>query len=700
MFKIGIDVGGTFTDIVVQDAKGRLAQGKVPSVPGNESEAVMAALRLMCEELKVGLPEFLRDSAVINFGTTVATNAMLQNKGVPTAMLTTAGFRDVVELRRGYKEVLFDIRLPAPPDIVTRRWRLPIRERIGAEGEVLQPLSEADVRAAGRRMKEGGIQAVAVCFLNSYVNGVHERRAGEILAEEHPELEVFLSSQVLPRVREFERFSTTIVNACMSPLLRSYLERLVKRLRENGFHNQLLVMQSNGGNAAPEQAGKLGCAFLLSGPAAGVAAASRVGEACGFPNVIGVDMGGTSYDVSLVRGANPETRTESWFSRHFVGIPMLAIHTIGAGGGSIAWVDSGGALRMGPQSAGARPGPACYGAGGTEATATDAFLQLGYLNPDFFLGGRMKLDRALASEAIRRNVAEPLGMSVDEAAFSMLRIINNNMSNGIRYVSVAEGHDPRDFALMSFGGAGSVTVGTQARDLGIGKVLVPRTASVFCALGELLADLRISQLQPVAGRVSEVDAEALTQSLDALARQAQNGIREVPGVESITIERFAEMRYVGQVHELATPMPVKPNGKSNAALAETSSRFHELHGQRYAFSVPEKPVEILAVRQDVVGKRGWQIPTFEVGKDKNAKHAIKATRPVCFAAEDGAGLRWIEAPIYDAARLQPGHELAGPAIIEAVDTTITLQPGDRCRLNAYQVFEIDIVQEAADEARH
>ena len=690
MFKIGIDVGGTFTDIVVQDAKGALAQGKVPSVPGNESEAVMGALRLMAEQLGLELPHFLEQAAVINFGTTVATNAMLQNRGVPTAMLTTHGFRDIVELRRGYKEVLFDIRLGAPPDIVPRRWRLSVKERIGPEGEVMLPLVEEDVREAARKMKEAGIQAVAVCFLNSYVNGAHERRAAEILDSEYPELAVFLSSEVLPRVREFERFSTTIVNAAMSPLLRSYLQRLMERLRESGFHNDLLVMQSNGGNAAPEQAGKLGCAFLLSGPAAGVAAVARIGEACGHSNVIGVDMGGTSYDVSLVRNANPETRTESWFSRQFVGIPMLAIHTIGAGGGSIAWVDSGGALRMGPQSAGARPGPACYGVGGRDATATDAFLHLGYINPGFFLGGRMKLDKALATDAIRRNIAEPLGMSVDEAAFSMLRIINNNMSNGIRYVSVAEGHDPRDFALMSFGGAGSITVGTQARDLGIGKVLVPRSASVFCALGELLADLRVSQLHPVAGRLSAVDERALAAALGELSQEARRAIAAQPGVEQVSIERFAEMRYVGQVHELATPMV--------AALDDTAQRFHDLHRSRYAFSMPDKPVEILAVRQDVVGKRGWEIPVFPMSGKGEASGAIKSRREVCFAADAG-GFAWIDTPVYDAAKLEPGHQLFGPAIIEAVDTTIVLQPGDRCRLNEYQVFEITI-DEGADEVRH
>ncbi|WP_269758730.1 hydantoinase/oxoprolinase family protein [Variovorax sp. E3] len=651
----------------------------------------MNALRLMAEGQGLGVREILARTAAINFGTTVATNAMLQNKGVPTAMLTTKGFRDVVELRRGYKEVLFDLQLAPPEELVTRRWRLSICERVGPAGQVILPLAEEEVREAARKMSDEGIQSVAVCYLNSFLNPAHELRTAEILREEMPEIDVFVSSQVLPKIREFERFSTTVVNAAMSPLLRTYLERLMLQLRENGFRNELLVMQSNGGNTAPDQAGRMGCAFLLSGPAGGVAAMSRVGTACGYPNVIGVDMGGTSYDVSLVRNATPETRTETWFNRQFVGIPMLAIHTIGAGGGSIAWVDAGGALRMGPQSAGARPGPACYGAGGTSATSSDAFLYLGYVNPDYFLGGRMKLHRDLSAEAIRKNVAEPLGMGVDEAAYSMLRIINNNMSNGIRYVSVAEGHDPRDFALMSFGGAGSITVGTQARDLGIRKVLVPRTASVFCALGELLADLRRPQLLPVSGRLEELDADKLVAQLDQLAESASSDLGKLPGVQGVVVERFAELRYAGQVHELATPMPVGP-GSPAAILAQTVESFHDLHKQRYAFSNPGAPIEILAVRQDVIGARGATVSKSREKAEGPAEAAIKQRRKVCFDA-GGDRFEWIDTPIYDAAKLHPGHHFAGPAVIEATDTTIVLQPQDMCRINEYDVFEIDIPEE-------
>jgi N-methylhydantoinase A len=685
MYKVGIDVGGTFTDFVVQEDDGRMSQGKVPSIPGDEARAVINALELAAGALGRSLSEFLPHVAVINFGTTVATNAMLQHRGVPTAMLTTRGFRDILELRRGYKEVLFDIRLQAPEPVVPRRWRLAISERVDVNGQPIEALAEVEVREAARRIREGGIRAVAVCFINSFINAAHEQRAAAILAEECPGVDVHLSSEVLPKIREFERFSTTAVNAFLSPLLKNYIDRLVVELRGHGFVGELLVMQSNGGTIAPDKAGRLACGALLSGPAAGVGAAVRVGEVCGAANVIGVDMGGTSYDVSLVRNSNPETRTDSWFNRQFVGLPVLAIHTIGAGGGSIGWIDSGGALRVGPQSAGARPGPACYGLGGADPTVTDAFIYLGYLNPDFFLGGRMKIRPEVAAETIRARVAEPLGMELDEAAFSIFRIVNNNLSNGIRYVSVAEGHDPRDFALMSFGGAGSVTIGIQARDLGIERVLVPRTASVFCALGELLSDLRVSQIQPVGGLASNLDGAALEMSLERAAAPAQAQLREVPGVESISIERHAEMRYTGQVHELATPMASDLAGEG---IAKTVEAFHVLHKSRYAFDARKKPVEVLAIRQDVVGKRQWRMASYPVVENADARGAIKERRSVCFP--HGDAFAWLDTPIYDGAMLRPGHRLVGPAIIEEVDTTIVVQPGDSVLLNSYQVYDITI----------
>ena len=473
MLNLGIDVGGTFTDIVLQFPDSRLVRAKVMSTPGKEANGVMDAIRAVAEKAELPVGELLSQTLVINFGTTVATNAMLQNKGVKIGMITTKGMRDVVELRRGWKEAMFDIKFPPPTPLVPRRWRLCAAERIAADGSIVQPLDRDAVREHARRFREADINSIAICFLSSFTNPIHERQARDIVLAEHPNADIYLSSEVLPKIREYERFSTTLVNASLSPLLTKYLRLLTEELSSNGFRGELFVMQSNGGSVAPKIAERSGCATLLSGPAAGVVAAARIGSVCGAHSVIGVDMGGTSYDVSLIRAGVPEMRQGEWFNRHFVGLPMLGIHTIGAGGGSIAWIDSGGALRVGPQSAGAAPGPACYGKGGTHATVTDAFMCLGYLNPEYFLGGRMALDPERAREALRLCVADPMGMTINEAAVGILRIVNNNMANAIRYVSVARGVDPRDFALMSFGGAGSVTACTQARELGHRTIIGP-----------------------------------------------------------------------------------------------------------------------------------------------------------------------------------------------------------------------------------
>lgn len=693
-FKIGLDVGGTFTDVVVE-TQGRILQGKAPSTPGRESEGVMEALRLMARECGASLHEFLERTAVINFGTTVATNAMLQMKGVPVGMITTRGFRDIVELRRGWKEVMFDLKLPPPQAIAPRRWRLGVTERIGADGAVATPLAADEVRAAARKLRAAGVDSIAVCFLSAHCNAAHERQARSLVLEEHPQADVYLSCDVLPKIREYERFSTTVVNAYLSPLLKTYLARLAGELAANGFAGQLYVMQSNGGTVAPDVAGAMGCAALLSGPAAGVVAATRVGELCGAPSVIGVDMGGTSYDVSLVHRGTPSTRYGGWFNRHWVGLPMLDIHTIGAGGGSIAWIDSGGALRVGPQSTGARPGPACYGFGGTEPAVTDAFLCLGYIDPEFFLGGRMRLDPAAAQAAVRGRIGAALGMDTTEAAFSILRIVNNNMSNAIRYVTVARGLDPRDFTLMSFGGAGSVTATQQARDLGIRRVLVPRTASVFCALGELWADLRVSQILPRRELAERLDPHALGAELDAMAQPYLERFRALEGVASVRSDRHAELHYVGQTHELPTPIRSQGGPIGAADWAATCERYHQLHKEHYAFELRHKPIELLSVAQDVVGVRPWSAPRAQAGSQADPGAALKGARRACFA--QGERPAFHDTPVYDGAKLAPGNRLEGPAIIEEVDTTIVLQPGDRMLVTPHGIFDIAVPGGQSDD---
>lgn len=693
-YKIGIDVGGTFTDIVLQDDTGRIVQGKTSSVPGNESEAVMTAIGLIAEQAGLGTQDLLSRTRIINFGTTVATNAMLEMKGARVGLITTRGFRDIVDLRRGWKEVMFDVKLPPPPAIVRRRYRLGVTERITFDGSVVTPLAEEELRTETRKLKAAGIESIAVCFLFSFMNPAHERRAREVIAEEHPAAEVFLSSDTLPRIREFERFSTTVVNAFLSPKLRTYLARLKDGLVANGYRGQLYIMQSNGGTVSPELAGESGAGALLSGPAGGAVAASRIGGMCGAANLIGVDMGGTSYDVSLIRNGAPDMRRGSWLNRQFVGLPMLDIHTIGAGGGSIAWLDPGGALRVGPQSTGARPGPACYGRGGDQAAVSDAFLCLGYLNPEYFLGGRMKLHRDLAERAILKNVGVPMGMDLAEAAFSIMRIVNNNMANAIRNVSVARGVDPRDFVLMSFGGAGSVTAGIQARDLGIKRVLVPRSASVLCALGELWSDLRVSQILPLRSIADDIDVAALATKLDDLGAEHIKAFDGLPGVTQVRKDRSAEMHYYAQTHEVEVPILQRAARLTKEDWQAALDRFHTVHRERYAFDLRGKRhIEVLSVAQEIVGVRPWQAP-HQSERAAPAAGAIKEQRLVCFDVNGTA--QWLKTPVYDGERIRAGAEIEGPAVIEEVDTTIVVQPGDKAHLNGHNVFDISIQTEAAD----
>ena len=490
-FQIGIDVGGTFTDFVATDGRRRPVTCKTATVPEDQAAGILTGLEEVAGRYGADPDELLAATDVILLGTTVATNTLIEYSGSRVGLICTKGFRDVIELRRSYRENLFDLRYPPPVPICRRQRRLGVSERIDYKGDVVIPLDEEETRGAARRLRELGVDAVAVCFLFAHVNAAHEQRAAEILAEELPEAYVTLSSEVLPEVREFERLSTTLVNAYTTPGLSGYLGQLRTRLGERGFSGDLLITQSNGGVVDAETAAERGVAAVRSGPASGVVAAGHLGRLCGARNVIGVDMGGTSYDVSLVRDGTPQLRSDSWVSRYRVALPMLDIHAIGTGGGSIGWLDAAGALHVGPRSAGAEPGPACYGNGGSEPTVTDVDLVLGYLGPGL-LGGEVPLHRELAERAIEDRIARPLGMDVTEAAIGMLRVVNTDMNNGVRYVTVARGHDPRDFALVAYGGAGAVHAGMQAPDLGVSRVLVPKNASVFCALGALTSDLKVS----------------------------------------------------------------------------------------------------------------------------------------------------------------------------------------------------------------
>jgi N-methylhydantoinase A len=682
-YEIGIDVGGTFTDFVVRSGND-VYSGKTLTTPSDEATGILNAVAMMADHFGASVSGLLRETSAFVLGTTVVTNTMLEFSGANTGMITTKGFRDVIELRSGYKEDHFDIRLPPPNPIVSRQKRKGVTERITANGKVEIPLDEGEVTRAARELKALSVDSIAICFMFSFQNPVHERRARELVRAEIPAAHISISSEILPQVREFERFSTTMLNAYVSPRLGSYLKRLHARLSETGFDGQLFIKLSNGGVMNLEYCCERGVELIQSGPSGGVTASIEVGSWSGFRDVIAVDMGGTSYDVCLIKDGVPDIGVNSWVSRYRVATPMIDIHSIGTGGGSIAWIDDGGALRVGPKSAGSNPGPASYGRGGEEPTVTDANLVLGYLNPTTIGGGKITLDLEAARKAIRSRIADRLGLSVEEAASGIFRISNGAMTNAIRYVSVSRGRDPRDFALMAFGGAGPVHMGVQARDLGIKTVLVPKNAGVFCALGCLISDFKISKVRSYIARSSQVDLEILNALFEEIEREPESLLSAASGVIEVVSQRALDIRYVGQTHEVTVPIRSRTRRVSELTLKKTLQEFHELHEQLYSFKRPEHPVEVLNVRSDIVGTRDKVKYRSASFGSEDAASARTGARQAHF---EGRG--YLETPVYDGTKVQPGNLISGPAIIDEPDTTIVIHPGQEAVLDHYQTYVIE-----------
>jgi len=688
-YSLGIDVGGTFTDLVCADEAGRIETEKVLSTAENQALGVLTGIDKLAVKYGLRSADLLGQIAVIVHGTTVATNTMLEYNGANTGLITTAGFRDIIEIRRNYKEAAFDIRLPAPYPIVPRRRRLGVTERIDAAGNIIKPLAENEVREAVQRLAAMQVEAIAVCYLFSFLNPVHELRTREIIRETLPDVYVALSSEVLPQVREFERLSTTLVDAYVTPRLRRYLQRLEIELRQRGFRGEIFIMQGNGGVVGVDQASHHGVQALLSGPASGVVAGAYLGQSSGFRNVITIDMGGTSFDVCLVQDGRPKIGTDQWMSRYRVAVPFIDIHTIGAGGGSIAWVDEGGALRVGPQSARANPGPACYGFGGQEPTVTDADVVLGYINPDSFLGGEMHLDAAAARHVILAKVAEPLGMHLLEAASGIFRIVNNGMSNSVRQVSLAKGYDPRDFALTAFGGAGAIHAGALVDALGIHTILVPKsTAPVLCALGDLLSDLRVSRVRSFYARSSAVDLALLNEQFQRMRAEAEEALgTQRSQLQQIVSQLSLEMRYVGQTHEVTVPIPSHSGLVSETDLNATIDGFHNLHKQLYTFNKPDDEIEILSVHLDLIGVRTKPVLQTSPRQGTNPHAAHKGKRPVYSPlAQD-----YVDTDIYEGDRITAGNVIAGPAVIEEKATSIVIFPGQRATLNEHLTYVIEVI---------
>ncbi|KQV75371.1 hydantoin utilization protein A [Aeromicrobium sp. Root344] len=685
-YRLGIDVGGTFTDFVATDGDHPF-KGKVPTVRGDESVSVLQAVDAAAAHYGLTRPDLLADMELIVLGTTVVTNTMLEYNGCKTGLITTEGFRDVIELRRGYRESLFDLSLPAPHPIVPRRFRVGVPERIDENGLIVKALDEEAVRQTLREFGEAGVEAIAVMLLFSFVNPEHERRVKEIAAEELPDVFVTLSSDVLPQIREFERVSTTVVNAYTSPQLKEYLNKLEGSLRDAGLAGSLLIMQSNGGVMDVAYSGDHGVDAVLSGPAGGVVAATRLGEQSGYRNVITADMGGTSYDVCLIHDGRPEVATDQWLSRYRIAVPLIDVHTIGSGGGSVAWVDSAGALRVGPESAGAFPGPACYGRGGERPTITDANVVLGYIEPSFFVGGAIELDVEAARSAIEEHVAKPLGMSIEEAAVGISRIANHAMSDALRFVSVSRGRDPRDYALMAFGGGGAISAGVQALDVGIKTILVPKNASVLSAQGGLMADFKVSRIRTVLQNSEKLELDLLSDVLVGMQDEAEGLLDKAGSTLGVQVDRFLDIRYPGQVQEVIVPLKSRTRRITKVNLSRAIRDFHDLHHQLYKFSRPGEPVEIVSARLELTGEREPVVRKALPFDGESSDAALVGERTVYFES-----LGFNDTRVYDGSKLKPGNLILGPAVIHEPDTTIVVLPNQEAVLDQFETYVIEVVE--------
>jgi len=667
---VGVDVGGTFTDLILLDPSlpGGLRIAKVPTTVDNQADGVLAALS------SAGVDVAALDQIV--HGTTTTTNALLERKIARVGLITTKGFRDVLELGRRTRPTSYGLTGAFEP-LIERQYRLEVAERVDADGEILVPLDEDGVRDAARALKEMGCDAVVVHFLHSYANRTHEERATALIRETWPEAEVTAGSAILSEFREYERGTTAAVNAAVQPVLRRYLSRLQGALAERGYRRELLVMQGNGGTLAAGRAAESAVNTVMSGPASGVMAAATVGARSGFPNVITYDMGGTSSDVALIRDGKPEIHAELDLEYGMpIHVPMVDVHTIGAGGGSIARIDEAGLLRVGPESAGARPGPICYGRGGTEPTITDANLVLGRLDPDALLAVDAPVTLADVRGAVETRIARPLGLSVEDAASAILRIGNDKMAGAVRMVSLARGHDPRDFALFAFGGAGPLHATALAAELGIPRVVIPARPGITNAIGCAVADLRNDYVNTLNSPLADLDmtnVHAILAEQEAAGRAAIAG--EGVAVEDIVCRRSVDMQFQGQSHILSVPID-----SATPSREQLASLFQHAYWERFAVDLPEIRPVLVNLHTAVLGRRPEISVAAFAGTDSRARsfeEARETRRQVWF--EQGG---WQDTPIYRRDRLPAGGPLEGPAIVAQFDATTVIEPGQSAETDA------------------
>ena len=673
--RVAVDIGGTFTDICILDEdSGALRVAKTASTPDDPLVGAMRGLG----EANVDL----RDVTLFSHGTTVATNALITRRLPPAAMICTEGYRDVIEIRRSNKEDLWDTYKDVARPYIRRRDRLTVRERIDHGGRIATPLDEADAREKARILRKRGVDAVAVCFMNSFINPAHEVRVKEILEEELPGVEITTSSETLPEIFEHERFSTTVVNAILSPVVGGYVARMNEALQQGGYASDLLMLHSGGGVMTPATAGQFAGRLAGSGIAAGAIASRHIAMLCGYENSIGLDMGGTSCDVSLVFGGESRV-TKDWHIEfgYPIRFPSIEVLTIGAGGGSLAWIDDAGSLHNGPQSAGADPGPACYGRGNTVPTNTDANLALGRLGTSL-AGGQIELDRAASEAAVQSGVAEPLGMEPVAAAKAIVSVANANMADAVRLISISRGYDPRDFALVAFGGAGALHGVALARELSIPTVIVPPNPGVTSALGCLLVDVRHDISQTYLAAAADADPADIEARFGAMEAEAHSRlVKEGVAEADMLLQRSIDMMYQGQWRSLQVPV-----ASPFTSVPDAVGAFHADHDREYAFRRDDTPVELFRLSLAAIGT----VAKAELMRHaaNGAKAVAESSRMVDFDEVEGG----VETPIYSHDGLPAGAVIEGPAIVEQLDSTTVVPPGVRAEVDEWLNIRIHVAE--------
>jgi N-methylhydantoinase A len=674
-YRIGIDTGGTFTDFVLMRDDGTSRLVKTPSIPTDPPRAIRTGLLQIADQVGVDLTGLLANCDLIIHGTTVALNTLIQHRGARVGLLCTKGHEDSLEIRLAHKEDghRYDFQFPPAKMLVPRFLRVPIEERVTSAGKVLTHLKESDVVEAIDKFKAQDVESVAICFLWSFLNPVHERRAAAIVAERFPEAYLTVSSDLLPQIREYTRVSTIATNAYVGPVLRRSIAEIEDMLRGLGYARPIRYMQSNGGVASGETISRKAVYAINSGPAAGPTGGLFYGRLADRRSLLTLDMGGTSTDISIMENGEVDIVKNIDVSRYRLGIPLVNVVSIGAGGGSIAWLDSKGILRVGPQSAEAVPGPACYRRGGTEATVTDALVVLGYLNPDYLLGGDFRIDRAAAESVIRDKVAIPLGLSLEKAALGVFSVVNANMVGGIRAVSVERGYDPRDFVLVVGGGATSAHVARLAGDLEIREVIIPKLASGLCAFGEAIANVKHNYLATYTTPFARLDLSVLNEILNRLELEGRAALRE-EGLDTkdVAVSRALEMRYSDQVHECTVAVP-ETGPLTEQSIDRIKELFHRRHEQLYTYCERDNEPELVNVEVTVMGRTraGESVPATMHQSAPRPGEARRSMRRAYFEELGGA----TDVAVYDGRHVAPEDELAGPTIIEETTTTIVVPPG-------------------------